>query len=1522
MEITDKVSQFFLAKLSFRQQLALTFTVGILLLTVVSSIVTTRSSQQTVIKQFVQQGKKTSQNFAEHSKLALLYASEELAKEQVQAALGFPDIIGVTIYRKDGKALLSKGQAPKLQLSKQLMDLPSTEPVYFEDEHSWEFYAPVYSSNDSESEASPFASESPSSELIGFVALIQSKQSLNRISREITLTNMMTSGSLAIILLLGLIVITNSVTRPLKRLASNMRQAEQGSNKVRASLQGPKDIKHMEQAFNTMMDTLDRRQQELERARDSALASAAMKGQFVATVSHELRTPLNSILGMMEMVDDEDLSPKKHYYLNIARESGEHLLRLINDILDFSKLESSKMRLSFESFNLHSLLSDIGELMQLQLNSKHLLFGVRIDPAIPEHLIGDAGRIRQVIINLLGNAAKFTPVGCILVDISLQTMADDKIRLKVAVYDTGIGIEKSAQRLIFQAFSQADSSTTRLYGGSGLGLAISSHLVSIMGGEIGVESQLGQGSCFWFTVNLELTENINPPTANVTLEQLQTPLLVLEGSNSNLNESQALLEQGYSVHSAVNISKATHLLHQASDNGRPYRLILIFDSAMLADVKGFFRQVNEEKRFADPVVLVISAKWKQDDPCIIHHLYYLPSWLKPQQLGAVINHLMLAQLNKRKLPASSAEVKEMVALGEHEQTADLDNVSATVSSIMVVEDNRANQLVVTAMLEKLGHKPIIANHGKEALELLAKHQVALIFMDCHMPVMDGYETTSRIRAQQGVGQHIPIIAMTADAGSDDKKRCFNIGMDDFLLKPLFIKPLEQKLAHWLPSGKAKQRLEEPPVFVKEALPHIDSPQPLIDFNVLAQLKEETGVSFAKLVQAFLEDTPVTLKQLQEAIEQQDMGKIKAYSHLLKGSSATLGASQLSAIAHNIEHQLEDMDQEYMLSEYDELKLIYSRVKDKLIQELKSINFEQLVTDALSNSKISFTQEQPYILIVDDDRSTRLTLRASLEHDNYYLEEASDGNIALSMCQRKMPDLILMDAMMEEMNGFDAMKLILAIESESQPLIIIFTASDDDKMIEKAFECGATDFIPKPVNLHVMRRRVVHLIRTAQAEQHIHKLAYQDQLTNLPNRTLFMEKVNQAMEQATKGEHLLALMFLDLDKFKLINDTQGHDVGDMLLKAVAKRLCHCVRTGDLVVRLGGDEFTILLDNIPSPTVAARVAQKVCNAMREPFNFMKQPICVPVSIGISLFPADGENIRSLMKHADTAMYRAKAGGGDNFQFYEYGMEAELTRRMELERDLRLAMENNELILHYQPQISLTDGHVCGVEALVRWEHPERGLLPPSEFIPLAEESGVILSMGSWILNQSCQQFRQWQELGIDIKFIAVNISIYQLQHDDLLQQVNNCLTVHQLKPECLQLELTESILAEESEQNLNTMNQLRKIGVSLAIDDFGTGYSSLSYLTKFPFDTLKIDRTFVKNLPSDADGAAIASGIIALAHKLRMEVIAEGVEQEEQRNFLAQENCDFIQGYLNCRALPAEEFKTWYQSYNVNLTGANK
>jgi diguanylate cyclase (GGDEF)-like protein len=430
-----------------------------------------------------------------------------------------------------------------------------------------------------------------------------------------------------------------------------------------------------------------------------------------------------------------------------------------------------------------------------------------------------------------------------------------------------------------------------------------------------------------------------------------------------------------------------------------------------------------------------------------------------------------------------------------------------------------------------------------------------------------------------------------------------------------------------------------------------------------------------------------------------------------------------------------------------------------------------------------------------------------------------------------------------------------------------------------------------------------------AANEIEHLAYHDALTGLPNRPLFIDRLIVALAQAHRSNHRLAVFFLDLDRFKDINDSLGHSVGDQLLKEVAARIRRCVRESDTVARFGGDEFTLLIPRFENVEEAAKVAQKVIETLRIPFEIQERELFVTTSVGISLYPNDGLDAETLVRNADTAMYRAKESGRDNYQLYAPAMNARALERLALENMLRKALVNQELVLYYQPLVDVATRSVIGVEALLRWQHPELGLLSPAHFISVAELSGLIIPIGEWVLHTACKQVRIWQKK-LDYELtVSVNLSARQFQQPDLVQQIRAAIADTAVDPSWLQFEITESNAMQNAENTIHTLRDLKMLGVGIAMDDFGTGYSSLNYLKRFPIDTLKLDQSFVHEVATDPSDAAIVSAVIAMAHTLNLTLVAEGVETEEQLAFLQKERCDVIQGYLFSAPLPADELEPY-------------
>jgi diguanylate cyclase (GGDEF)-like protein/PAS domain S-box-containing protein len=439
----------------------------------------------------------------------------------------------------------------------------------------------------------------------------------------------------------------------------------------------------------------------------------------------------------------------------------------------------------------------------------------------------------------------------------------------------------------------------------------------------------------------------------------------------------------------------------------------------------------------------------------------------------------------------------------------------------------------------------------------------------------------------------------------------------------------------------------------------------------------------------------------------------------------------------------------------------------------------------------------------------------------------------------------------------------------------------------------------------------------QREEHIKHLAYHDALTGLPNKFLFGDRLNLAITHAQYHKHMLAVMVLDVDRFKRINDTLGHAIGDMVIQIVADRLSRCIEEGDTLSRLGGDEFMFILEEIKGIQDVTKIIHKIFDTLSYPLHVQEHELHITGSIGISMYPSDGKDLDTLVKNADTAMYRAKELGKNNYQMYTPTMNEKAIVHLTMENDLRKAIERDELTLYYQPKVDIQSGKLIGAEALVRWNHPERGRISPGEFIPLAEETGLIEPLGQWVLRRACCQIRQWQlEKSYDIH-VSVNLSPRQFQNRNLVEHIMGVIDETEIDPKYIELEITESCAMENPDHTIRLLQRLKEKGFTFSIDDFGTGYSSLSVLKKFPIDMLKIDQSFMRDLTKNEDDRAIVLAMISMAHSMKLKVVAEGVETFEELSFLMDNQCDLLQGYLYSPPVPPEAFeKLWGKSMNLH------
>ncbi len=593
-----------------------------------------------------------------------------------------------------------------------------------------------------------------------------------------------------------------------------------------------------------------------------------------------------------------------------------------------------------------------------------------------------------------------------------------------------------------------------------------------------------------------------------------------------------------------------------------------------------------------------------------------------------------------------------------------------------------------------------------------------------------------------------------------------------------------------------------------------------------------------------------------------------------------------------------------------------------------------------------------VLIVDDSKVIRSAIREILELGNIHVTEASNGKDALELVYNNVPDLVLLDVVMPGMDGISVLKTLRKSYTKMQLPVILVTSLGSSSEIVQALDFGASDYVTKPIDFDVlwarvsnqlMQKQTAEYLRLAQnnlekqikqrtaelnnsnqqlkkeievrllAEGQLQKQANYDELTGLPNRSLATDRLYQTLLKSKRHNLQPCLAFLDLDNFKYINDTFGHAAGDELLREASRRLTECARESDTVARLGGDEFLLILEddrtdkNQQRETGIRHIGERIIESFSKPFVIEGHELSVTASLGFAIYPKDGDDSNTLMRHADVAMYRSKNEGKNTFCFYSPEMSAKAIMRMNVERELRQAIENREFTLHYQPIVDSKTGRIVKAEALLRWDCDNLGMITPDYFIPIAEETGLIIPIGEWVIEAACKQVKQWRDTGWPDISITINVSARQFQANSLLvETIRRSLKENDLPSDAIQLELTEGVLMKETESSQESMAQIEEMGIKLLIDDFGTGYASLSYLQRYNFDSIKIDRSYINNILISRQDEKLVRAVIAMAKSLGMSVVSEGVESKGQLDFLIKENCEYIQGYYFSKPVAPDEF----------------
>jgi len=576
-----------------------------------------------------------------------------------------------------------------------------------------------------------------------------------------------------------------------------------------------------------------------------------------------------------------------------------------------------------------------------------------------------------------------------------------------------------------------------------------------------------------------------------------------------------------------------------------------------------------------------------------------------------------------------------------------------------------------------------------------------------------------------------------------------------------------------------------------------------------------------------------------------------------------------------------------------------------------------------------------VLVVDDDPGARQLLGTALEVEGFRVVSAADGAAALQAFRAQPFDCVILDVVMPGMSGFEVCRSLRSLNANPHVPILIQTSLNDMPSINRAFEAGATDFTWKAANPSLVAQRVKFLVRGKQtqdklleSEARVRYLAHYDPLTGLPNRPRLLQMLEQHVNWAAKQRRGVALLMLDVDNFSRLNETKGQAACDSLLKEIAGRLQSCMRdssrdagwldpdaatadVSDRMARTGADEFSLALPGVSTASAAEGIARRIQAMLQRPFKFGTDELALTASIGISMYPGDAADSGSLVKNADAAMHHAKRTGQGGVEFFKIAISRRAARHLSLEADLRKALDRREFKLVYQPRLALDDLQVEAVEALLRWSHPDRGLVAPDEFIPLAEQSGLIVDIGEWVLREACAQARRWQDAKAVDWRVAVNVSGVQFRDGTLVSRVSNAIKAAGIDAQTIELEFTEGALIEYSSAVTKAVAALKSLGVATALDDFGTGYSSMSYLRQFPIDTLKIDRSFVRDIGrTSAGNAPLVDAIFAMAKSLGLTTVAEGVETEAQWHYLRSRGADQVQGFLFCKPLPAAELEAWH------------
>ncbi|MBK1718727.1 EAL domain-containing protein [Thiocystis violacea] len=826
--------------------------------------------------------------------------------------------------------------------------------------------------------------------------------------------------------------------------------------------------------------------------------------------------------------------------------------------------------------------------------------------------------------------------------------------------------------------------------------------------------------------------------------------------------------------------------------------------------------------------------------------------------------------------------------------------------ILIVDDVHENLHALMNILRD-DYAITAATSGDKAIELARREpQPDLILLDIKMPGMDGYSVLAHLKADPGTSD-IPVIFVTALAESADEARGLKLGVADYITKPVNPDLLRLRVRTQL---ELRHYRRYPMRFDPTARSDPDHRPTLLMVDdvpdniheLLESLKDDyrllvacNGPKAIKLVEGPAPPDLVLLDILMPEMDgYETCRRIKALptGNRIPVIFLTVADATLEKVKG-----FEVGAADYITKPFD-IDEVRARVRTHL--ELARLR-QGLETQVAQRTALLEQSEEKYRILADYSPNWEYWMAPD---GGYLYMSPASLEVSGHAPAEFFADSALMESLIhpEDREAWLAREADMTASTDRGSLVFRIQARDGaehwiENLCKPVFDEAGKYLGRRGSNRDITARR--------HAEQKVDFLTHRDPLTGLPNRSLFRELLTHAIAQAEVSHGQFALLFLDLDNFKTINESLGHSLGDQLLIGVGKRLQSLLPEGHAMARIGGDEFNLLLERDPNLPGIDLIAQHLIDALGEPFQIDGQSVYIGASIGIALYPADGLDGETLQSNADAALYQAKQQGRGILRFFSPEMTQRAKDRLTLEADLRRAIEGDELLLHYQPQIDLASGAVVGLEALVRWRHPQRGMIPPGAFIPLAEESGLVVRLGDWVLRRACRQIKTWLEAGLAPRQTAVNVSAVQLSRGQLVESVKDALRETGIPPDRLELEITESFVMLDRDQSFKALAELRALGVRLSIDDFGTGYSSLAYLQRIEVHKLKIDLSFVRDVTTNSGNASIVKAIIALGHSLGLEIIAEGVEEQDQADYLRAHRCDVMQGYLVSRPLPVEE-----------------